>query len=954
MGTVYLGLAEGPAGFNKLKVVKQLRPDLASESQFLQMFLEEARLAAQLNHPNVVQTFEVGFDGQRFCIEMEYLEGQSLDAIARYFRKHDKVPHVALSVWTLAQVLAGLDYAHELKDMSGQPLRIVHRDVSPHNVIVTYDGAVKVLDFGIAKAAGSSVETRSGVVKGKATYMAPEQAARRDVDRRADVFAVGVMLWELLVGQRFWGELSDGEIFLKLTAGEFESPRSVRPEVPEELDAICMRALAKNPDDRYASASDMQVALEDWLAGCGTRVGARQMSALMNELFASKRMAARTEIEAQVARADAPSFAEVPVALANQSGNHASMQGISQAMLAALAAQSAQHLMGPAEPLDNGAMGDALTRSVRTLQRSSGAQAASVPPENRDSGNTRTGGIMVDVSPPTERSNVPKKRRGFGILAVVASVSLVVAGAEGMNWIHGRRAAAAAATAAAGPPAECKVDADCVPRLGTSDVTCRSDGQCAALKSDDCQPVAASDGPKIRFGVMLPLKGPMADYFGRAAANALELASRDFERAGGLPAATPEGTPRQIQLVMCDDSVDYMRAAKHLAEIETPVVMGFGSSQESIDAASHVFLRKGTMVFDIVTTNPLVTRLPQPTGPRLLWRPSTSADQVGEALAHVISDYLEPLIRRQASGIGDTGKVKVAVVRAKSSIDVPAALVTNLRINGKSLVENGDYFRQYNYRVESGAVAPEDAKTIIGQLDLFAPNVIVYVDGERFQSAFLEEVERGWPAAAPRPYYASAGILEGPSLFKFVGKNADRRHRFYSVTLPANTPANLKFTLHYNETFDPKITVGTAPGTQYDAFYLAAYAAATTGDAERVTGKDLAAGLLRIRRGGIPMAIEPSAILDAIRALRAGRSVALDGAGSQLDLDPETGEDPTDFAIYCLNTDDKGFAADGIESGIRFDHRSKSLETERGAAGVFRMSAGADTSPSAVTPLSCP
>ena len=249
MGIVYLAVSEGPAGFSKLKVVKQLRRDLADDIQFLNMFLDEARLAALLNHANVVQTTEIGFDGRslRF-LEMEYLDGQAFEAINRRASKTGRVP-LAYSVWILTQVLAGLQYAHEARDRNGEPLRLVHRDVSPHNVFVTYDGQVKMLDFGIAKAADSSSQTRTGDVRGKATYMAPEQVLKRPLDRRADVFAVGVMLWQTLTGKRLWEGLEDGEIFLKLKSEGLPPPRGTGEAVPEALEAICMLALREEPED---------------------------------------------------------------------------------------------------------------------------------------------------------------------------------------------------------------------------------------------------------------------------------------------------------------------------------------------------------------------------------------------------------------------------------------------------------------------------------------------------------------------------------------------------------------------------------------------------------------------------------------------------------------------------------------------------------------------------------
>jgi serine/threonine-protein kinase len=300
MGIVYLALEQGPGGFAKLKVIKRLRADLGEEPEAVRMFLEEGRLSARLHHPNVVQTNAVGFDGKHHYLEMEYLEGHSFDALnRRASRTNGAGVPIAIAVHVLAKTLAGLHYAHELRDLDGSALTLVHRDVSPHNVFVTYDGEVKLLDFGIARAAGSSSETKTGFLKGKVTYMAPEQVAREPLDRRVDLFAVGVMLWEALAGARLWGDLDDFQIFLKLRSEDIPSPRSVR-EVPEALEAICMRALARTPADRYASGAEMQRALEAWLESQSERVGSRELAETMDALFAGQRAATKAEIEQQI------------------------------------------------------------------------------------------------------------------------------------------------------------------------------------------------------------------------------------------------------------------------------------------------------------------------------------------------------------------------------------------------------------------------------------------------------------------------------------------------------------------------------------------------------------------------------------------------------------------------------------------------------------------------------
>jgi serine/threonine-protein kinase len=299
MGTVYLALALGPAGFRKLKVVKRLHPELAADPTFAAMFLDEARLAARLNHPNVVQTNEVGAEGNDYYLEMEYLEGQSLHALLRRANTTGGLPY-ALGASVVAQALAGLHHAHCLTGMGGAPLAIVHRDVSPHNLFVTYEGVVKVLDFGIAKAADAHAETGVGTLKGKLTYMAPEQAAHRAVDHRADIYSLGIVFWEILARQRLWEGRSDREILLGLDASRHvDSPSDVGADVPRELEAVCMRCLEPDPADRWASAEDALVALERCVPEA--RSGARELGSYVSALFEDVRRAVREQIDERIA-----------------------------------------------------------------------------------------------------------------------------------------------------------------------------------------------------------------------------------------------------------------------------------------------------------------------------------------------------------------------------------------------------------------------------------------------------------------------------------------------------------------------------------------------------------------------------------------------------------------------------------------------------------------------------
>ncbi|MDB4938376.1 MAG: serine/threonine protein kinase, partial [Labilithrix sp.] len=299
MGIVYLAVASGPGGFSKLFVVKELKPELVEEATFLDMFLEEARLAARLSHPNIVTTYEVGLDGRRPFIVMDYLDGESL---GRILRKKSPKFTTAMHLRLLCHALEGLDYAHHLEEFDGTTASVIHRDMSPQNVFVTYDGQVKIVDFGIAKAADTSLETQAGVLKGKPGYMSPEQLSG-DVDARADVFSVGVMIWEAVTGRRMWPSKGQVEILTALIKGEIPKLGDVKPDAPEMLKAICDKATARQPDDRYASARELQNALEAYLDSVNERMTVRQIAQVVASLFEEQRKSVRAMLDTCIAQA---------------------------------------------------------------------------------------------------------------------------------------------------------------------------------------------------------------------------------------------------------------------------------------------------------------------------------------------------------------------------------------------------------------------------------------------------------------------------------------------------------------------------------------------------------------------------------------------------------------------------------------------------------------------------
>ncbi|WP_158617795.1 serine/threonine-protein kinase [Corallococcus sp. CA049B] len=289
MAQIYLARRPGSDAPDKLLVLKRILPHLSENDEFVRMFLDEARIAARLAHPNVVQIYDLGAEGDTFFIAMEYIHGVDARRLWKRSETAGRPLPVPIVCRILLEACAGLDYAHKKTDAAGRPLGIVHRDVSPQNILVTFDGGVKVVDFGIAKAADQATVTRSGVLKGKYSYMSPEQAAGQRVDRRSDVFALGVVLHELLTGGRLFKRVSDMLTLSAVAECNVPVPSQVAPRVPAELDAIVLKALAKDPDARYQHAQELQRALEGWLASqpqpCGTPA---DLAGYMRELYSDR------------------------------------------------------------------------------------------------------------------------------------------------------------------------------------------------------------------------------------------------------------------------------------------------------------------------------------------------------------------------------------------------------------------------------------------------------------------------------------------------------------------------------------------------------------------------------------------------------------------------------------------------------------------------------------------
>ncbi|HEY6876843.1 MAG TPA: serine/threonine-protein kinase [Polyangiales bacterium] len=304
MANAFLALMAGPSGFNKLLVIKIMRQDLlAGSEETTRMFMAEARLAARLVHPNIVHTYEVGELDGRYFMAMEFLDGQPLSTVLNRARGDAEIP-LAEYLRMIAELARGLHYAHTLRGFQGEPLEVVHRDVSPQNVIVTYEGHVKLLDFGIAKTADAEHLTQVGMIKGKLDYIAPEQLRSDSIDARADIFALGAMMWEVISGHRFAGGRRVGDVNkmqARLVGGE-RKLRDLRPDVPPALERIVERAIALDPTDRFHDAVQLADAIETHLDEMGLRASPRQLARHMDALFASERAEMHKLIEEQVQR----------------------------------------------------------------------------------------------------------------------------------------------------------------------------------------------------------------------------------------------------------------------------------------------------------------------------------------------------------------------------------------------------------------------------------------------------------------------------------------------------------------------------------------------------------------------------------------------------------------------------------------------------------------------------
>src|SRR5579863_176277 len=255
MAEVFCAKAFGVEGFEGILAIKKILPTMVEDNEFIQMFIDEARISVLLNHANIVQIHELGQHDENYYIAMEYVSGKDLRSILERYRRRKEIMPTAQAVYIASRICDGLDYAHRKKDSRSADLNIVHRDVSPQNILISYEGDVKIIDFGIAKAANRAQKTQAGILKGKFGYMSPEQVRGLPIDRRSDVFAVGVILYEMLTGEKLFVGESDFSTLEKVRNAEVPLPRQFNPNIPAGLEKVVLKALAREQEDRYQWSS---------------------------------------------------------------------------------------------------------------------------------------------------------------------------------------------------------------------------------------------------------------------------------------------------------------------------------------------------------------------------------------------------------------------------------------------------------------------------------------------------------------------------------------------------------------------------------------------------------------------------------------------------------------------------------------------------------------------------
>jgi eukaryotic-like serine/threonine-protein kinase len=288
MAEVYKAKQTGADSFERPVAIKRILPHIARDPNFIAMFQAEAKLAVQLQHGNICQIYQLGRHDDSFYIALEYVDGRDVGAVLDYHQRAGRGIPLPQACYIISRALEGLDYAHNKRDAVGKPLNIIHRDISPPNLLISFEGEVKLIDFGLAKAVGSSIQTQAGIIKGKLAYMSPEQVRGTQLDGRSDVFALGIVFFELLTARRLFRRDSDLETFDAVRQCRIPRPSEFNPAIPEPLEQILLKALARNLDERYASAAAMNDALREFVMTHRLNFRGDQLGEWMRKLFPAR------------------------------------------------------------------------------------------------------------------------------------------------------------------------------------------------------------------------------------------------------------------------------------------------------------------------------------------------------------------------------------------------------------------------------------------------------------------------------------------------------------------------------------------------------------------------------------------------------------------------------------------------------------------------------------------
>ncbi len=774
------------------------RPDAVARMQ------REARAAAAFSHPNVVAIYDVGeFEGAPF-IAMELVTGTTLSA----FVGDANVSDTQKLAWLL-DVARGLGAAHRAG--------LVHRDVKPENVMITTDGILKILDFGIARRSdGASPEstgptlaaqvpaiTAAGLMIGTPQYMAPEQLRGDALDGRADQFAWGVMAWQVLAGRLPWPAGGGAQLITSVLTLPVPALNAVRPSMdPRTAEAIA-RALSKRREDRFETMESLL-----------TAIGGGHETPIVVRSSPDMGLESRTK------------------------------QGLASTRPPALAVGHR-------------------SRAMRVAVVAGVAVAASVA-----------------AMPFAKRSHDP---------------------------------ASATARPDAAARSGCSTNAECALQNGKPSLCRKDDGACVALEPEECKAFAepgdlASDDT-LWIGALIG-KNPFPSPNTRA----LDLARHEISRAGGLPPRHGSDRRRPLGIVACRSAPDEAAAAKRLVELHVPVVVG---AVRSMEAVASVLLPHDVAV---ITTSPdeRLTRVQPPeVHPRLVWRGYLASSAFGAAVGSFVTASMSGALGPSTKPAVDA---RLEIVTRPNQVDAQLtdAVISAVKLGGRSAGDSSDAIQQTTIDPASSEPSVADAERIAR----FAPSAIVMETD--FSPSWLETLEASWPSARPRPIYVFFTSLDAQALAPFVGHDATKRRRFFSVDTPANTDGNVKFAMRFNAAYGPDFTTtpGTAPSVEYDPVYVAALAIVAAGD-RPLTGQAVADGIARLVMPGPTIGVGPARLYEAFDALSRGDRIDLAGAGTPLDFDVATGESSPRTVVYCLKETPTGI--DAVESGVGYEVASRSL-----------------------------